>query len=141
MFEIPNQSFQIPKDLISSIYKMKMASRKDPRKSMRKNNNYECKIKKCKGEEEKTKQDLVKRRSNLYDRYSVESQVERRHRTTSSSNADKARPTSLTINAIQEICMVDIKTQLQDLTKRINKLIETTETRLSEIENKLNQPP
>ncbi|XP_075982691.1 transient receptor potential channel pyrexia isoform X2 [Anticarsia gemmatalis] len=133
---------RIPKELISSIYKMKISCRKDTHKSIRKNNNYEFKIKKYNEEEERVKQDLVKRRSNLFDRYSVESQqVERRKRTTSASNADKTRPSSLTINAIQEICMVDIKTQLLELTKRINKLIENTETRLNQIENKLNQPP
>lgn len=118
-----------------------VASRKDIRKTINTNNNYEFKIKKCKGEEDKPKPELVKRRSNLFDRYSFESQhVERRKRTTSASNADKTRPTSLNINAIQEICMVDIKTQLMELTKRINKLIENTESRLNHIESKL-QPP
>lgn len=116
---------------------MKMENRKETRRSIRKNN-YEFKIKKNKEEDER-KQDVVKRRSNLFDRFSIESQ--RRKRTTSGSNVDKARPTSLTINAIQEICMVDIKTQLMDLTKKINKLIDNTESRLIEIENKLNQPP
>lgn len=137
----PRES-RIPKDLITSIHKMKMACRKDPKRSMRQNNNYEFRVKKSKEDDDKKKQDIVKRKSNLYDRYSVESQhVERRKRTTSASNTDKARPSSLTINAIQEICMVDIKTQLLDLTKRVNKLIETTDARLSQIENKLNQPP
>ncbi|CAH0594198.1 unnamed protein product [Chrysodeixis includens] len=135
----PRES-RIPKDLIASVFKM-VASRKDTRKTINTNNNYEFKIKKCKGEEDKPKPELVKRRSNLFDRYSVESQhVERRKRTTSASNTDKTRPTSLNINAIQEICMVDIKTQLMELTKRINKLIENTETRLNHIESKL-QPP
>lgn len=119
-----------------------VASRKDTKRSINTNNNYEFRIKKCKEDEDKSKRDIVKRRSNLYDRYSFESQhVERRKRTTSASNADRVRPTSLNINAIQEICMVDIKTQLLELSKRINKLIDNTESRLSQIENKLNQPP
>lgn len=132
---------RIPKDLIASVYKM-VASRKSTRKSIKHNNNYVFRIRKCKGEEEAPKQDLVKRKSNLFDRYSSESQqVERRKRTTSASNADRIRPQSLNINAIQEICMVDIKTQLLELTKRVNKLIDTTETRLNQIENKISQPP
>ncbi|XP_037294243.1 transient receptor potential channel pyrexia isoform X2 [Manduca sexta] len=138
----PRES-RIPKELISSIYKM-VASRKDTKRSIRKNNNYEFRLMKCKDEEDKEqKQDVVKRKSNLYDRYSVESQnVERRKRTTSGSNADKNRPPSLTINAIQEICMVDIKTQLLELTKKVNKLVEITDARLNQIESKLDvQPP
>lgn len=89
----------------------------------------------CKGEENNQKQQVIKRKSNLYDRYSTESQkrVERRKRTVSGNN----RPVSLNINAIQEICMVDIKTQLMDLTKKINRLVETTEAKLNDIESKL----
>lgn len=133
---------QIPKELIMSIYKM-VASRKDTKRSMRKNN-YEFRLRKCKEDEEKDRQDVVKRKSNLYDRFSVDSQnVERRKRTTSGSNAEnKNRPPSLTINAIQEICMVDVKNQLLELTKKVNKLIEGTEIRLNQIENKIDtQPP
>lgn len=112
-----------------------VCSRKNTKSSIRKNNNYELRLK-CKDEEGGQKQQLIKRKSNLYDRYSTESQkkVERRKRTTSGNN----RPVSLNIGAIQEICMVDIKTQLMDLTKKINRLVETTETRLNSIENKLN---
>lgn len=118
-----------------------VASRKIIQKSIKHNNNYVFRLKRSKDEAE-MKQNQVKRRSNLFDIYSVESQqVERRKKTNSASNADRVRPTSLNINAIQEICMVDIKTQLMELTKRVNKLIETTETRLSRIENKLMQPP
>ncbi|KAF9796715.1 hypothetical protein SFRURICE_008125 [Spodoptera frugiperda] len=131
---------RIPKDLITAVYKM-VASRKIIQKSIKHNNNYVFRLKRSKDEAE-MKQNQVKRRSNLFDIYSVESQqVERRKKTNSASNADRVRPTSLNINAIQEICMVDIKTQLMELTKRVNKLIETTETRLSRIENKLMQPP
>lgn len=131
---------RIPKDLITAVYKM-VASRKIIQKSIKHNNNYVFRLKRSKDEAE-LKQNQVKRRSNLFDIYSVESQqVERRKKTNSASNADRVRPTSLNINAIQEICMVDIKTQLMELTKRVNKLIETTETRLSRIENKLMQPP
>lgn len=112
-----------------------VCSRKNTKRSIRKNNNYELRLK-CKGEETGQKQQLIKRKSNLFDRYSSESQqkVERRKRTTSTNN----RPVSLNINAIQEICMVDIKTQLMDLTKKINRLVETTDARLNAIESKLN---
>lgn len=141
--EINFKLLQIPKELISSVYKM-VASRKDTKRSVRKNNNYEFRLKQCKEEDDKERQ-LVKRKSNLFDRYSLESQqqVERRKRTTSGSAADnRNRPPSLTVNAIQEICMVDIKTQLLELTKKVNKLIENTETKLNHIENKLDtQPP
>lgn len=111
-----------------------VASRKEKtNRSVRKNNNYECRIKKCKEDDDIEKQQLVKRKSNLYDRYSSESQnVERRKKTTSIS-----RPKSFNINAIQEICMVDIKNQLADLTKIVNKLVETTDSRLTSIETKL----
>lgn len=127
-----NLIFQIPKELIASVYKM-VASRKGTKRSIRKNNNYECRIKKCDNDEDMEKQQLVKRKSNLFDRFSSESQrVQRRKRTTSGN-----RPMSLTVNAIQEICMVDVKTQLADLTKKINKLVDTTDTRLSVIETKL----
>ncbi|XP_013184439.2 transient receptor potential channel pyrexia isoform X2 [Amyelois transitella] len=136
---------RIPKELIASIYKM-VASRKSTKRSIRKNNNYECKIRQCKDEEdnEKVQQQQVKRKSYLYDRFSSESQqVERRKRTTSGSTENKPRPVSLNINTIQEICMVDIKTQLSDLTKKVNQLIEASESRLSLIEKKLDdiQPP
>lgn len=128
---------RIPKELISSVYKM-VASRKETKRSVRKNNNYELRLKRCKEDEDKERQ-LVKRKSNLFDRYSLESQqVVRRKRTTSSSAVDnRNRPPSLNINAIQEICMVDIKNQLLDLSKKLNKLIENTEVRLSQIENKI----
>ncbi|KAM3962525.1 LOW QUALITY PROTEIN: transient receptor potential channel pyrexia [Aphomia sociella] len=127
---------RIPKDLIASIYKM-VASRKDTKRSIRKNNNYEFRIGKCK--EENNEKFEVKRKSYLYDRYSSESQqVERRKRTTSGSVENKGRPVSLNINTIQDICMVDIKNQLVELTKKLNKLIETNETRFNAIENKLN---
>lgn len=125
-----------------------VASRKDTRhKSIRKNNNYECRVRKCKGEDEVERQQFVKRKSYLFDRFSSESQqVERRKRTTSNSvdqASNRNRPVSLTINGIQEICMVDIKTQLAELTKKVIKLTETTETRLKLIESKLDQrqPP
>ncbi|XP_053613892.1 transient receptor potential channel pyrexia isoform X2 [Plodia interpunctella] len=136
---------RIPKELVASVYKM-VASRKNTKRSIRKNNNYECKIRKCKEEEdnEKVQQEHVKRKSYLYDRFSSESQhVERRKRTTSSSTENKQRPVSFNINTIQEICMVDIKNQLADLMKKVNKLIEASESRLSLIEKKLDdiQPP
>lgn len=115
-----------------------VCSRKNTKRSIRKNNNYELRLT-CKGEENGKKQQIIKRKSNLYDRYSSESQkkVERRKRTTSGNN----RPMSFNISAIQEICMVDIKTQLMDLTKKINRLVETTEARLTAIEKKLNIVP
>ncbi|XP_072929948.1 transient receptor potential channel pyrexia isoform X2 [Epargyreus clarus] len=129
---------RIPKDLIASIYKMVVAKRKDTKKSIRKNNNYECRIRKVKDDEDIERQEIVKRKSNLYDRYSFESQnVVRRKRTTSATNENRNRPMSFTINAIQEICMVDIKNQLTDLTKKINKLVENTDSRLNLIEKKL----
>ncbi|CAK1583592.1 unnamed protein product, partial [Parnassius mnemosyne] len=127
---------RIPKELISSIYKM-VASRNITKKSIRRNNNYECRIRKCK-EDEDIERRVVKRKSNLYDQFSLENQqVERRKRTTSSSVENRNRPMSVNINTIQEICMVDIKTQLADLTKKINKLLEATESKLNVIENKL----
>ncbi|GBP04056.1 Transient receptor potential channel pyrexia [Eumeta japonica] len=126
---------KIPKDLIASIYKV-AASKKDTKRSIRKVNNYEFRVKKCKEEEEKDNP-VVKRKSNLFDRYSTDSQqVERRKRTTSSS-LETNRQLPMTINAIQEICMVDIKNQLADISKRINKLTETNETRLNAMESKL----
>ncbi|KAI5643183.1 ankyrin repeats (3 copies) domain-containing protein [Phthorimaea operculella] len=135
----PRES-RIPKELIASVYKL-VASRKDTKRSIRKkrNNNYECRIKPCKGEEDIEKQTVVKRKSNLYDRYSSESQNVQRRKRTQSGN----RPVSFSLNAIQEICMVDIKTQLETLTKKINKLVETTEARLDAIETKMDnvQPP
>ncbi|XP_023945739.1 transient receptor potential channel pyrexia [Bicyclus anynana] len=138
----PRES-RIPRELIASIYKM-VVSRKATKKSIRKNNNYECRIKKCKGEEDIERQ-IVKRKSYLYDRFSNESQnVERRKRTTSANVEARAqRPMSFNINAIQEICMVDIKTQLTDLTKKLNKFVEATDAKLSCIEKKLDdrQPP
>ncbi|XP_013135767.1 PREDICTED: transient receptor potential channel pyrexia isoform X2 [Papilio polytes] len=125
---------RIPKELISSIYKM-VASRHSTKKSIRRNNNYECRIRRCK-EDDDVERQVVKRKSNLYDQFSLENQqVERRKKT--SSSVERNRPMSFTINAIQEICMVDIKTQLADLTKKINKLVESTESRLAIIENKL----
>ncbi|XP_045538000.1 transient receptor potential channel pyrexia isoform X1 [Papilio machaon] len=125
---------RIPKELISSIYKM-VASRHSTKKSIRRNNNYECRIRRCK-EDEDVERQVVKRKSNLYDQFSLENQqVERRKKT--STSVDRNRPMSFTVNAIQEICMVDIKTQLADLTKKINKLVECTESRLAAIENKL----
>lgn len=130
---------QIPKDLIASVYKM-VASRKDNKKSIRKNNNYEFRIRKC--DDEDIERQLVKRKSYLYDRFSFDSQnVERRKRTTSESNRN--RPMSFNLNAIQELCIVDVKNQLVDITKKLNKLIEATDGRLSLIENKLKekQPP
>lgn len=133
--------FQIPRELIASIYKM-VVSRKATKKSIRKNNNYECRIKKD-NEEEDLERQTVKRKSYLYERYSNESQnVERRKRTTSAVDT-KTRPMSFNINAIQEICMVDIKTQLSDLNKKVNKLIETTDSKLSLIEKMLDdrRPP
>ncbi|CAH2094669.1 unnamed protein product [Euphydryas editha] len=133
---------RIPRELIASIYKM-VASRKDTKKSVRKNNNYECRIRKCTDDEDIERQ-IVKRKSYLYDRFSLESQnVERRKRNTGTAAENKNRPVSFSINAIQEICMVDIKNQLLDLTKKINKLIETTDIRLTLIEKKLQdkQPP
>ncbi|CAK1553897.1 unnamed protein product [Leptosia nina] len=134
----PRES-RIPRELIASVYKM-VASRKDTKKSIRKNNNYEFRIRK--GDEDDIERQIVKRKSYLYDRFSFESQnVERRKRNTSESNRN--RPMSFTLNAIQEMCVVDMKNQLSDLTKKINKLVETTDTRLSSIENKLRdkQPP
>ncbi|KAI8425109.1 hypothetical protein MSG28_006961 [Choristoneura fumiferana] len=129
----------IPKELITSIYGM-VASRKDTKRSIRKNNNYECRIK-CKEEPGAPKPQLIKRKSNLFDRYSSESQqVERRKRTTSGSD-NRNRPISMNISAIQEICMVDIKTQLTELTKKINKLVEVTDSRLNIIEKKLDMDP
>ncbi|CAH0728375.1 unnamed protein product, partial [Brenthis ino] len=133
---------RIPRDLIASIYKL-VASRKDTKKSIRKNNNYECRIQKCR-EDEDVERQQVKRKSYLYDRFSCESQnVERRKKTTSGNVENRNRPMSFTINAIQEICMVDVKNQLADLTKKINKLIEVTDSRLSLIEMKLQEtePP
>ncbi|KAJ2953216.1 hypothetical protein O0L34_g793 [Tuta absoluta] len=128
----PRES-RIPKELIASVYKL-VASRKDTKRSIRKkNNNYECRIKPCKGEEDIEKPTVVKRKSNLYDRYSSESQNVQRRKRTQSGN----RPVSFSLNAIQEICMVDIKTQLETLTKKINKLVETTESRLDAIETKM----
>lgn len=113
-------------------------SRKEVTKTIRKNNNYEFRIKKCKEEEQIPTTPVVKRKSNLFDRYSSDSHnVERRKRTTSGSTDNKNRPKSMTIGAIQEICLVDIKTQLLDITKKINKLTETTEARLQTIESKL----
>ncbi|XP_073950492.1 transient receptor potential channel pyrexia isoform X1 [Choristoneura fumiferana] len=130
---------RIPKELITSIYGM-VASRKDTKRSIRKNNNYECRIK-CKEEPGAPKPQLIKRKSNLFDRYSSESQqVERRKRTTSGSD-NRNRPISMNISAIQEICMVDIKTQLTELTKKINKLVEVTDSRLNIIEKKLDSIP
>lgn len=126
----PRES-RIPKDLIASIYKM-VASRKEVTKRVRKNN-YEFCIKKC-IEEETPKTPVIKRKSNLFDRYSLESQNVRKH---TNSGSDKNRPKSMTINTIQEICLVDIKTQLADIAKVINKLAETTENRLNAIEEKL----
>ncbi|XP_028160039.1 transient receptor potential channel pyrexia isoform X3 [Ostrinia furnacalis] len=134
---------RIPKDLIASIYKM-VASRKDTKRSIRKNNNYKCIVKKEKDDSEIDTPQIVKRKSYLYDRFSSEGQqVERRKRTTSSSLENRNRPVSLTISGIQEICMVDIKTQLMELSKKISKLTETTEARLKLIESKLgdSQPP
>ncbi|XP_063831405.1 transient receptor potential channel pyrexia isoform X1 [Ostrinia nubilalis] len=134
---------RIPKDLIASIYKM-VASRKDTKRSIRKNNNYKCIVKKEKDDSEVDTPQIVKRKSYLYDRFSSEGQqVERRKRTTSSSLENRNRPVSLTISGIQEICMVDIKTQLMELSKKISKLTETTEARLKLIESKLgdSQPP
>lgn len=131
--------FQIPKDLIASVYKM-VASRKNTKKSVRKNNNYEFRIRKY--DEEDIERQQVKRKSYLFDRFSIESQnVERRKRTTSESNRN--RPMSFNLNAIQELCIVDVKNQLADITKMINKLIETTDGRLSVIETRLKetQPP
>lgn len=113
-----------------------VVSRINTKKSIRRNNNYECRIRKGK-EDEDIERQLVKRKSNLYDQFSSENQqVERRKRTTSTSE-NRNRPMSMTINAIQEICMVDVKTQLAELTKKINKLVDTTESRLNAIENKL----
>ncbi|XP_059053204.1 transient receptor potential channel pyrexia-like isoform X2 [Achroia grisella] len=137
----PRES-RIPKDLITSIYKM-VASRKDTKRSVRKNNNYEFRIGKCKIDEDIARQ-VVKRKSYLYDRYSFESQhVERRKKTTSGSGDNKGRPVSVNINTVQDLCMVDIKNQLVELSKKINRLIETNETRFKVIEKKLNdiQPP
>lgn len=120
-----------------------VASRKEVKRSVKKNNNYEFRIKKCKEEVELSKTPVVKRKSNLYDRYSYESQnVEKRKHTTSGSENRNRMSTS--INAIQEICMVDIKTQLAEIAKKINALAETTESRFSTIESKLEsnlQPP
>lgn len=119
-----------------------VVSRKATKKSIRKNNNYECRIKKD-NEDEDLERQTVKRKSYLYERYSNESQnVERRKRTTSAVDT-KTRPMSFNIHAIQEICMVDIKTQLSDLNKKVNKLIETTDSKLSLIEKMLDdrRPP
>lgn len=123
-----------------------VASRKDTKsRSIHKNNNYECRVRKAKDDEDVERQlQVVKRKSYLYDRFSSEGQqVERRKRTTSSSLDNRNRPVSLTVSGIQEICMVDIKTQLSELTKKVTKLMETTEMRLKLIESKLNdiQPP
>ncbi|KOB65611.1 Transient receptor potential ion channel, partial [Operophtera brumata] len=114
---------RIPKDLIMSIYKM-VASKKNTKRSIRKNSNYEFRLRRSKDEEDRDRH--VKRKSNLYDRYSFESQqVERRKRTTSNSATDPLNYTnSFSINAIQEICMVDIKNQLIELNKKVNKLLE-----------------
>lgn len=120
-----------------------VASRKNTKRSIRKNNNYEFRIKR--GRDEEDRQRHVKRKSNLFDRYSLESQhIERRKRTTSGST-DPLHP-SFTINAIQEICMVDIKNQLMELTKKVNKLIDATEARINKAEGKSSksndvQPP
>lgn len=126
---------QIPKDLVASIYKM-VASRKTINRCERKNNNYECRIRKCKDDDEHENSLLVKRKSNLFDRYSSEGQqnVERRRKRTLSGSNERSRAMSLTINNIQEICMVDMKTQLLELTKKINKLVEISEARLNVIE-------
>lgn len=108
------------------------------------NDNYVLRIRKRNEEEDLNKREIVKRRSNLFDKYSSETQhVERRKRTKSTSNTDKTRPTSLDldINAIQEICMVDIKTQLLELTKKVNKLIDNTDLRLNQIEKIIKKPP
>lgn len=101
-----------------------VASKKDTKRSIRKNNNYEFRLRRSKDEEDRNRQ--VKRKSNLYDRYSFESQqVERRKRTTSTSTTDPLNYTnSFSINAIQEICMVDIKNQLLELNKKVTKLLE-----------------
>ncbi|XP_032521667.2 transient receptor potential channel pyrexia isoform X2 [Danaus plexippus] len=135
---------RIPRELIASIYKM-VASRKDTKKSIRKNNNYEFRLRKETDQEDIERQQHVKRKSYLYERYSCESQnVERRKKTTNSGSIDnKNRPVSFSINAIQEICMVDIKNQLAELTKKINKLAEVTDSKLSFIEKKLDEtrPP
>ncbi|CAG9789260.1 unnamed protein product [Diatraea saccharalis] len=132
---------RIPKDLISSIYKM-VASRKVIKRSVRRNNNYECQIKKCKESEENVQQQ-VKRKSYLFDRFSNEGQQIERRKKTSSSIESRNRPVSLTISGIQEICMVDIKNQLAELSKKVTKLTESTENKLKVIENKLNDilPP
>lgn len=115
-----------------------VASRKTINRSVRKNNNYECRIKKCK-EEEPQNPLIVKRKSNLFDRYSAEGQqnVERHRKRTISESNEKTRPLSLTINNMQEICMVDIKTQLMELSKKISKLVEVSDIRLNVIEQKL----
>ncbi|XP_050675090.1 transient receptor potential channel pyrexia isoform X2 [Leptidea sinapis] len=127
---------RIPRDLIAAVYKL-VSSRKDTKKSIRRNNKYEFRIRKSKDEEDVERQ-IVKRKSYLYDRFSFENQhVERRKRTVSESNRNQ--PMSNTINAIQELCIVEVKNQLTDLTKKINKLVETTDTRLSLLEMKLNQ--
>lgn len=101
-----------------------VASKKVIKRSIRKHNNYEFRLQKSKDEEDRNRQ--VKRKSNLYDRYSLESQqVERRRRTTSNSTQDPLISTSsLPNNAIQEICMIDIKNQLLELNKKVSKLIE-----------------
>lgn len=101
-----------------------VASKKSTKSSIRKNSNYEFRLRRSKDEEDRDRQ--VKRKSNLYDRYSIESQqVERRKRTTSNSATDPLNYTnSFSINAIQEICMVDIKNQLMELNKKVNKLLE-----------------
>ncbi|RVE47475.1 hypothetical protein evm_007886 [Chilo suppressalis] len=128
----PRES-RIPKDLIASIYKM-VASKKVTKRSVRRNNNYECQIGKCK--EEENIQQQVKRKSYLFDRFSNEGQqIERRKRTTSSME-NRNRPVSLTISGIQEICMVDIKSQLSELSKKVAKLTDAIEARLKVLENK-----
>ncbi|CAG9134034.1 unnamed protein product [Plutella xylostella] len=124
---------RIPRDLIASIYKM-VVSRKEINRSVCKNNNYECRIQTC-SEDEHTVPLVVKRKSNLFDRYSSESQqkVERRKRTT--SRESRSRP--VTLSAVQDLCLLDIKNQLTDLTKKMNKLVDVTDARLNVIENKL----
>lgn len=106
-----------------SIYKMVASKKSSTKRSIRKNN-YEFRIKGSKDEEERDRK--VKRKSNLYDRYSQESQqVERRKRNTSSSTTEPLNyANSFSIHAIQEICMVDIKNQLLELNKKVNRLVE-----------------
>lgn len=111
-----------------------VVSRKEINRSVCKNNNYECRIQTC-SEDEHTVPLVVKRKSNLFDRYSSESQqkVERRKRTT--SRESRSRP--VTLSAVQDLCLLDIKNQLTDLTKKMNKLVDVTDARLNVIENKL----